>query len=444
MKLADFAGKNICVLGYGREGKAVVAALEKHAPTCTITIADKSSALDIPHSTFHIQTGEHWLDHLDAFDVIIKSPGIPPQPELKAISYKLTNSTQIFLDTIAGRGAIVIGVTGSKGKSTTSSLIYAILKAAKKDPLLIGNIGEAAIAHVDDIKKGTYAVLEMSSYQLNDLTVSPHIAVVTAFFPDHLDWHGSLEAYLDAKKNITRFQKSDDMVFFNEQSSGAIEIAKEGDGRKIPFSPADAPIVIEDTHVIGEHNSSNIAAATLVARELGIANETIVAAIKEFRGLPHRLQSLGVHAGIEWVDDAISTTPESTSAGIAALKGKVTTIILGGQDRGYDFTGLAQNLLEHGIKHVILFPGSGPRIREAIAKADTAHAITLHDAPTMEEAVAIAKKFSILNSPPSATATEGRQFSIPLALLSTASPSYGMFKNFEEKGDTFQKCIKQL
>jgi UDP-N-acetylmuramoylalanine--D-glutamate ligase len=434
MKITDLSGKNICVLGYGREGKAFVRALEAFAPGCEVTIADKNSELKIQNgelgdSRYWLQLGEGWLENLSKFDILVKSPGVPPSPLLEGFRQKLTNSTQIFLDTIADRGATVIGVTGSKGKSTTSSLIAAILKEADKDTLLVGNIGEPAIAHLKDVKAGTYVVLEMSSYQLMDLTVSPHIAVITSIFPEHLDYHGTLEAYLDAKKHIVKEQKENDMVFFNEAASGAIQIAKEGNGRKIPFSADDAPVTIEETHLIGRHNLFNIGAATLVAKELGVPEETIIKAIKAFHGLPHRLQFLGTHHGIDWVDDAISTTPESTTAGIRALNGRVKTIILGGQDRGYRFEELAHELVEQNIMHAILFPGSGPRIREALEKADEKRLIVLHDVPDMETAVKKAKSCT----------PEGS-----ICLLSTASPSYGMFKNFEEKGEQFQHYVKQL
>lgn len=426
MNIADLAGKHICVLGYGREGKAMIDALEKHAPGCRITICDKSEELRIEDGKYKTQLGEHWLSNLESFDVIIKSPGIPLLPELNAHSSQLTSGTRIFLDSIADRNATVIGVTGSKGKSTTSSLIYAILKAAGKDALLLGNIGEPAITHINDVKKDTIVVLELSSYQLADMTISPHIAVVVSFFPDHLDYHGDLHSYMDAKKNITRHQQDDDITFFCETSRGAIEIAQEGNGRKIPFAADESPVTIEETHLLGEHNLSNIAAACKVTAELGVPEKTAVSAIKKFRGLPHRLENLGEHHGITWIDDAISTTPESTIAGLKALEGKVVrTIILGGQDRGYAFEELARELAEQDVAQAILFPGSGPRIREMIEQL--APAIKLHDAADMESAVRIARDVTPQHA---------------ICLLSTASPSYGMFKNFEEKGEAFKRCIQ--
>ncbi len=430
MIISELNGKSVCVLGYGREGKAMVEALEKHAPQCEITIADKDTTIEPENGKHWLQVGEGWLKNLEKFDVIIKSPGIPPSV-LPSDIKNLTSSTQIFLDTIADRGAITVGVTGSKGKSTTSSLIYAILRTANKDAVLTGNIGEPSIAHLDDVKSGTIIVMEMSSYQLMNLTTSPHIAVITSFFPEHLDYHGSEEAYLEAKKNITRYQGADDLVFFNDTMKGSIEIAKEGDGRKIPFSTDDCPIDLEETRLIGDHNRSNIAAACMVAAALDVDAQATMEAVKKFSPLPHRLQSLGIHHDIEWIDDAISTTPESAIAALDALGDRVTTMILGGHDRGYDFSELAQRIKDSSVALIFLFPGSGPRIRQALV--DAAVSAEMIDVQSMEEAVEKAR--SSFLDPSSST---------PIVLLSTASPSYGMFKNFEEKGDEFHRCIRNI
>ncbi|MEK7563643.1 MAG: Mur ligase family protein, partial [Patescibacteria group bacterium] len=250
MLLQDLNGKTVCVLGYGKEGKATVKALEEYAPESEITVADKNDELQIANCK--VQLGESYLHDLDRFDVIIKSPGIPPS--IFAIcnlqSAILTNSTEIFLEEAAARGATVVGVTGSKGKSTTSTLIHEILKAGDKKSLLVGNIGEPAIEHVKDMDSNTARgepqrtifVLEMSSYQLMDCRSSPPIAVITTFFPEHLDYHAStglstgstpLETYKGAKMNITRHQSEEDFVIFDGLSQGAKEIAMESAGKRI-------------------------------------------------------------------------------------------------------------------------------------------------------------------------------------------------------------------
>lgn len=434
MHIRDLAGKRICILGFGREGQAMLKALEEYAPDCEVTVADRNAEVILPAGSRHwLQVGNGWLKNLEKFDVLIKSPGIPPNRELAAYGVKLTSPTQIFFDSIADSGATVIGVTGSKGKSTTASLMHAILTAAGKQSRLIGNIGEPAIAHLLDAKPGTIFVMEMSSYQLMDLTVSPHIAVITAFFPEHLDYHGSVEAYQEAKKHIARFQTKNDCIFFAADSQGAREIAAEGNGEKIPFSAKDAPVKLGDTKLIGNHNLSNIAAAFLVSQRLGAAKETAIAAIRTFTPLPHRLQSLGIHHGIEWVDDSISTTPESAIAALDALEDRVATLILGGQDRGYDFTPLAERLKKSSVQTVILMGESGKRIEKALREANVETQVVVKK--NMEEVVALAKQCTPHPNPnPSPNPN-------PIALLSPASPSYGYFKNFEERGDAFRKEI---
>lgn len=432
MNIRDLAGKNICILGFGREGQAMAKALQEFAQGCTITVADKNETISVPND-FKKQTGEQWLSNLDTFDVLIKSPGIPPQPEITRLQQKLTSSTQIFFDTIKGSGATVIGVTGSKGKSTTSTLIHAILKAAGEDTYLIGNIGEPAIAHLKDAQQKTIFVFEMSSYQLMDLTVSPDIAVVTAFFPEHLDYHGSLEAYLEAKKPIARFQTEKGIVIFNTEFPAAKDIAAESKGTKIPYTVKDSPVDQEDICLKGKHNLGNIAAAWKVSKLLDVDDEIFGEVVTHFKGLPHRLESVGIIDGAEWINDSISTTPESAIAALDAFGDRVSVIILGGQDRGYDFAPLAQKIANSkSLRMAILLPDSGTVIGKALEHAG-APVILSHTA-TIEEAVQKARK-AVLD-------LQNEQGNIPIVLLSPAAPSYGHFKNFEDRGEQFRKAVR--
>lgn len=428
MHIKDLAGKRICIIGYGKEGQAMAEALEKYAPGCTITIADRNEELRM--KDYEVRSGANYLESLDTFDLLIKSPGIPPK-ELSSIHYPLSTSTQIFFDTIKDSGAITIGVTGSKGKSTTSSLIHHILKAAGKNSFLIGNIGEPAIKHIEDARANTFFVQELSSYQLMDAMSSPHIGVLTSFFPEHLDYHGSLEAYQDAKMNIARFQSSEDHIYYFENEETK-KIAIGGNGKKHPFSAKDAPVRIEETTLKGNHNLGNIAAAFLVATEqCAVEREVAITAIESFLPLKHRLESLGVHDGIEWVNDSISTTPESAIAALDALGENVTTLIAGGQDRGYDFGKLAKRLKTSNVKTLILLPDSGTAIRKAVEAENIS--IKCVRVETMQEAVHLAKK----ETQTSKLITQ----TYPIVVLSPASPSYGHFKNFEDRGEQFKKNI---
>lgn len=421
MHIKDLAGKSVCILGFGREGQAMLRAIEKHAPTAKVTICDQNQNIqdyNLAPSTYNLQLGKDCLNNLNSFDIIIKSPGVYPRKELEAVNEKVTNSVQIFLDTIKEKGSTVIGVTGSKGKSTTSSLIFAILKDAGKETRLIGNIGEPVMDHLEEATSNTIFVQEMSSYQLMNLKSSPHIAVITSFFPEHLDYHGSLEGYKDAKKNIARFQTKNDIVIYPETSEGAKEIAMESKGEKISCTEKDAAINIKETHLLGEHNLSNIAVAIAVAKKLGIPTDVYTKTIKEFKGLPHRLESLGVHHEIEWIDDAISTTPESTIAALNALGDSVTTLILGGMDRGSDFTPLVDRLKKSKVETILLLGTNSELLQMQFPDSIVC--------TSMEEVIRLAKEKTKKGT---------------ICLLSPAAASYGMFKNFEEKGDMFKTEI---
>lgn len=405
MNIRDLNGKKVAIVGaYGREGRATQEALETYAPKAVITLRDRKD-------------NAGYLEDLQDFDVVIKAPGIPPYQELKDIEDTLTNATQIFLDSIPSE-TLVIGVTGSKGKSTTASLIHAILKEAGKESLLVGNIGEPAISHIKEVGPKTIVVIELSSYQLLQVTRSPHIALITSFFPEHLDYHGSLHAYKDAKKAICKHQKENDTVFYFEGSADTKDIASTSAGKKSPYSLRDATVTIDETKLIGEHNLRNIAGATAIARSLDVNDSIITAAVKNFIGLPHRLYSVGNYQDTLWIDDAISTTPDSTIAAINTVS--PTTLIVGGKDRGLNFQELGETIDSSSIANVITMGESGPLIEKCITNPN----ITIHTNTSMKEAVIIAKE------------TKG------ICLLSPASPSYDMYNSYEEKGDDFAREIK--
>jgi UDP-N-acetylmuramoylalanine--D-glutamate ligase len=424
MIIQELKGKAVCILGFGQEGRAMLGAIQKYAPSADVTIADRNEKLQ--ETRYKMQTGGKYLENLNRFDVIIISPGIPPQKEFKAVEKKITNSSQIFLDTAKAAGATLIGVTGTKGKSTTASLIHAILVAAGKKSYLVGNIGDPSIAHLDQATKDSFFVMEMSSYQLMHTTTSPQIALITSFFPEHLDYHGTEKAYLEAKKNITRFQSDGDVVFYNGVSDGAYAIAKESEGELVAFDSDESIVGEDEMTLLGLHNLRNAAGAWKVAEYLGVSEAIAADTIKKFQGLPHRLQSLGVHDGIEWIDDAISTTPHSTIEALESFDHGVHTVILGGKDRGLKFENLADEIALHP-RNVILLGENREIIRKALESSKKEEELQIFDAVTMEEAVKIAKRVTRSGS---------------RCLLSPASASYDMYKNFEEKGEDFKKQIQ--
>ncbi len=393
--------KKALILGYGVEGKETERYLKQSLPHLVLGIADRSADAG-------------YLDRQNEYDIAIKTPGIPKR--LVTIPY--TTATNIFFSRIKN---LTIGVTGTKGKSTTASLIHSILRAAKRKSLLLGNIGQPLLsAFSAPTDPDTVIVAELSSYQLEDIEYSPHIAVMLNLFSDHMDYHGSVAAYHDAKRNILRFQNERDFVVYKSRDARLSEWAQEGKANAVPFDTGEEEVYESTLH--GLHNADNVRAAVAVAKLLNISEEAIREGVRTFVPLPHRLERIGEFLGITFYDDAISTTPESTEAALEAIL-NVSTIFLGGEDRGYDFHGLERSIRKHGVKNIVLFPESGERM---LTSTD---GLTVLETRSMEEAV----RFAYEQTPTGS-----------VCLLSTASPSYSLWKNFEEKGDEFQRCVRKF
>ena len=383
------------IVGYGREGKAV----------------EKFLGGDV--AVVDMKDGEDYLDGLDEYEAIVKSPGVPWLPEIEAASDKVTSATQMFFDGL-DPSCFVIGVTGSKGKSTTASLIYEILKAAGRRVKLVGNIGEVALGHVAE--KDMIFVMELSSYQLDRLRARVDVAVWTSFFPEHLNVHGDMEKYLEAKAGIARGQRKEDYFVYHERDAEVLNNVSSAAQRMIV---KDLPVF--ETGLRGQHNQENIALCVTVGTIMRVEKDVIEKVVRDFEGLPHRLQDLGEFEGVRFVDDAISTTPESTIAALEVFGDEVGTILLGGEDRGVDFGELVEVLKKFGVENVVLFPDSGVRIKGLLGDG-----FRVLETESMEEAVTWAKKNTVAGK---------------VCLLSTASPSYSLWKNFEEKGEEFQKWV---
>lgn len=375
MKLKDLKDRSILILGFGREGKATLNFLNKHFPGKKIGIAD-------------VKKGKDYLDKLQDYDVIIKSPGIPYLPEIKKAKEMekiITSATQIFFENFKGK---IIGVTGTKGKSTTASLIYEVLKKGGLDVYLVGNIGQPALELLDKINEDSIIVYELSSFQLEDLKISPHIAVITNIYPDHLDWHGSFENYKNAKLNITKYQSSEDVLISN----------KDG-----------------------------VEAARIIGRVFKIPEEKINKTIENFKPLPHRLEFVGEFKGIKFYNDSLATNPHATIFGLQTLGKDVETLIAGGFDRGVDYSILGPAIVKSNIKNLILFPTTGEKIGKVVSRQTSD--IRQFNIKTMEEAVKIAFE----NTSPG-----------KIILLSPASASFNMFSDYEDRGNQFKKYILEF
>lgn len=407
MKIDQLHGKRILILGYGKEGKATEAFLKKFVPDATIGIADQTNDPD-------------YLNMQAQFDLVIKTPGIPRR--LVTIPY--TTATNIFFANLPP-GVKTIGVTGSKGKSTTSSLIFSILKAAGLPVCFAGNIGQPMLTELmEPLADCQTFVLELSSYQLEDIEYSPDIAVFLNVFPEHLDYHGSMQSYIEAKSRIAEHMHAENVLVFNSANAFTSELAKRVGARTVPFLSA-APFDLKSVALKGKHNEDNIRAALTVAKLFDVSDAVAQKALENFTPLPHRLERVGELLGITFYDDAIATAPEPTMAAIETL-GAVDTIFLGGTDRGLDFRVLAKVICASSIHNVVLFPDTGEKIKHALEE-NCGRILNTLETTSMKEAVQFAFAHTKKEK---------------ICLLSMASPSYTLWKNFEEKGSEFAREVR--
>ncbi len=404
MNISNLHNKHILIAGYGIEGRATKTFLETYVPSARITITDSSDGAD-------------YLVKQADYEVVIKTPGIPARD----ITVPYTTATNIFFANLP-TGAQTIGVTGSKGKSTTTSLIYHILKTGGKQVKLVGNIGTPMLSAFDPTDGNTIYAIELSSYQLADITYSPHIAVIVSLFLEHIPYHGTVEKYYEAKKNIITNTSPEDYYVFNPSYPQLANWATESKAQALPYA-TDMPHTT--SKLIGGHNQDNLRAAYTVSQLFHISDDVFKSAVASFQPLPHRLETVGTYQGITFIDDAISTTPESTIAALNAIP-NVSTIFLGGEDRGYDFSQLIDMLYDKHIENIVVFPDSGNRIAEEL---HTKHPdiLNIKHVHEMQDAVNYAFEHTPSGS---------------VCLLSSASPSYSLWKNFQEKGDQFQTCIR--
>lgn len=421
--------KSVAILGFGREGRSTYKTLVKSGTNADITILDKFDFEDKKDFPVSIITGENYMDNLSRFDLIFKSPGVVISADVPR--EKITSQTEIFLKKYKNQ---VIGITGTKGKSTTTTLIHHILKEKRGNAILVGNIGIPAFDKLADIDENSIIVYELSCHQLEFAWVSPHIAILLNLFPEHLDHYGSIENYYNAKRNIYLHQDKNDMLFVmkryqpEEIKSQIISVSDMGaditfSREALTFKGEKTPIKRSEFSLIGDHNLYNISVAYGVCRTLGISPDDIISAVKTYKSLPHRLEVFLEKDGVRYIDDSISTACETTIQGVMAL-GDVGVLILGGMDRGIDYAPLIEFLRAQKVPNVICMYDSGKRIFNEAKEIEGTNLVLVSD---LKEACDMAK--SLVKSGSS-------------CLLSPASASYGNFKNFEERGEKFKEYIR--
>lgn len=430
-------GKSILIAGYGREGRSTYKLIRKILPDTHLAIADSNPRLvnePIVETDNHLDLyyGENYLNCADRFDLIFKAPGIPTFDfEGKCDLDKITSQTDIFLQIY---GKQVIGITGTKGKSTTTNLIASILKQQYPDVVMAGNMGIPLFDVLDKVKEDTVVVCEFSCHQLESIHRAPHVSVLLNLFQEHLDHYHSYEDYKMAKMNIGLFQQEGDFFFYSSDNQELVDLVNAQKtsfkGKTFAYSLSDAEkSLVKDTpsNLLGTHNVSNIQVAYEVSKVMGVSDQNFQKAVSQFNGLEHRLEYVGEYQGIRFYNDSISTIPAATIEAIKAIgEGNVATLIVGGFDRNIDYRMLVDFLKSHPVNNLICVGRAGERIRGMLGECCRINNIISED----DYAKIVDSCYRL--TPPG-----------KVCLLSPAAASYDAFKNFEERGHIFKYLVQQ-
>jgi UDP-N-acetylmuramoylalanine--D-glutamate ligase len=424
----------IAIAGYGIEGESNYRYWATD-PKNIITIVDQNQPdRDIPVGVDSI-IGKEAFEQLQDFDLVVRTAGLAPRKI--TTNGKVWSATNEFFEKCTAQ---IIGVTGTKGKGTTASLIASILESAGKKVWLLGNIGKPALDIINQIQPNDTVVYELSSFQLWDIKKSPHIAVILYIEQEHLDVHINMDEYIDSKTNITKFQTTNDILVYNQNNEFAKTIADSSKARLIGYTDVNSAHIadncfyygeqkicsINSLQLIGQHNLDNACAAIDViwesVRDIGVIEK----GLNDFVGLPHRLQFVRDVSGIKYYDDSIATTPSSAIAAIRSFDGP-KVIILGGSSKGSDFMKLGDELTRHDVK-VILIGDEADNIANSCRIAGFSDFEIISDV-TMTKIVNRAQSLAKPGS---------------VVLLSPASASFGLFKNYSDRGDQYISAVKSL
>lgn len=458
----------IAILGFGREGRAVLKFLKKNKIDKEIWILDEDLKIKAPAGV-NVCFGKNYLKNLNNFDIIFRSPGVPYNlPEIqKAVKkgVRFSSATKLFFEKAQGK---VIGITGTKGKGTTATLIYKILKAAKRDAYLVGNIGKPCLAILPRLNKNSIVVFELSSFQLQDLDSPPHqfqprtlgfqegkakplrslsienqehrwdrsggkspnISVILDIFPDHLDIHKNLKEYLKAKTNIVRYQRSKDKIFYFADNFYSQKIAAKSKAKKIPIFVSNATtkaiasgITPTNLKIKGHHNFKNALMAAAVTERLGVKPSIIKKTILNFCGLEDRLEFVDKINGVSIYNDSASTNPESAAAAVQSFI-EPQILIAGGKDKNLDFKSLARALKNSSVKKVFLFGENKNKIKAKINKI-----VLVKTCPDLKTSLEKALKIA---------------YNGDVIVFSPASASFDMFRDYKDRGKIFKKLVKKI
>lgn len=460
-KLKEFCNyiknRKVAIIGLGVSNIPLLDYL--HSLGARITVFDKreidnidKKILDkITNNNIEFSFGKNYFSKLLGFDIIFCSPTCRiDTPELIKEAKRgaiITSEIEMLLELCPGK---TIGITGSDGKTTTTSLIYEIIKKQGYNCYLGGNIGIPLFTKIDEMKPEDVVVLELSSFQLMNMKISPEIAVVTNISPNHLDFHKSYQEYIDSKKNIFKYQDENGILVLNYDNEITREFAKEAKGKVVFFSSknklTDGVILDEGIikicdnklrkHVLntknlklrGVHNYEN-ACAAIAATSTIVSTDSQIEAITEFPGVKHRLEFVKEINGVKWYNDSIGTSPTRTIAGLNSFDEKIV-LIAGGYDKHLDYKPIAKPILDN-VSVLILMGQTAEKIKLAVEEEmkNTNKKIEIYHCDTLSETVNLAKKI----------ARKGE-----IVLFSPASASFDMYKNFEERGDKFKAIVNSL
>ncbi|MBO4574279.1 MAG: UDP-N-acetylmuramoyl-L-alanine--D-glutamate ligase [Bacteroidales bacterium] len=417
-------GKRILILGFGREGKSSLAFIQKFLPHATVGVADRNAEafndLNVnnlnPIATY---SGEDYWKAINYYDIVLKTPGISLKDKDVDLS-KITSQTDLFLEDFHKQ---IIGVTGTKGKSTTSTLIYHLLKESGRDAFLAGNIGIPIFDIIDKINNRSIIVFELSAHQLQFIHRSPHIGILLNVFEEHLDHFGTFESYRDAKFNIIRKMDEHDWAVTNgEFSYQASQLMLHS----LNYQYYDFNVDWDKLPLKGDHNRLNVKAALCAIQAYGIPVDEVIPYLYTFKPLEHRQELVGTFHDVTFYNDSISTIPQATIAAVQTVK-NVKFLLLGGFDREIDYTPLINYLIANPLKHILYTGKAGCRMYDMLQTAGYKGEAERFD--NLEEAFAIIKQ----------KAEKG-----DVVLLSPAAASYDQYKNFEQRGSKFKELASKF
>lgn len=455
----NWNGKRVLILGAARQGLALARWLSLHG--AHVTLSDRRNADDLrlereSLAEFPIEwaLGGHPLELLDSTDVLCLSGGIPLTLPIVAEAIRrgipLSNDSQIFMEAVPCR---TIGITGSAGKTTTTTLVGQMAKNAYGGKSYVGgNIGDPLINYLDDMQPDDVAILELSSFQLDQMTISPNIAAVLNITPNHLDRHGTMEAYTAAKAHILAFQNNDDIAVLGRDDKGAWSLRHQVKGKLFAFSlheleeglngayfddgllnlrdgNAYLPLILrEKISVRGDHNVLNVLAALTIGHAAGFPLDVMLETVEEFRGVPHRLEFVRELRGVRWYNNSIGSAPERTIAVIRAFDEPIV-LMLGGRDKNLPWEELLQ-LANERVDHVVLFGEAAEKIQETVDSLGLGQRrFTLSRANGLHEAVLQAAEVAVAGD---------------VVLFSPGGTSFDEFKDFEERGERFRAWVQEL